>query len=260
MLPTRESVPSRPDGGEAAFRPDVEGLRGVAVLLVVLFHAGLPLSGGFIGVDVFFVISGFLITGLLLREHERSGHVSLARFYARRVRRLLPAAAVVVLATLGAAWLIVNPLDRPSVMSDGAASVLSVANVRFALLEGDYFTAMAQPSPFLHFWSLSVEEQFYLVWPALLFVVARGRRRWVALALGLVLVGSFVASLALTDSAITWAYYSLPTRAWQLAVGGLLAVGTVAVGSPLPRVVRAAAGPGKALRLGPLTVELSVKE
>jgi peptidoglycan/LPS O-acetylase OafA/YrhL len=242
MLQSPGSAPARPDPVESGFRPDVEGLRGVAVLLVVLFHAGLPFSGGFIGVDVFFVISGFLITGLLLREHERAGRVSLSRFYARRVRRLLPAAAVVVLATLAGTWLVVNPLDRPSAMTDGATAVLSVANVRFALLEGDYFTALAQPSPFLHFWSLSVEEQFYLVWPALLFLVARGRRRWVALALGLVLVGSFVASVALTQSAITWAYYSLPTRAWQLATGGLLAVGAAAIGSSVPRVVRALAG------------------
>ena len=175
---------------EDAFRPDIEGLRGVAVLLVVLFHAGLPVNGGFVGVDVFFVISGYLITGLLLREHRRSGRVSLARFYARRIRRLLPAAAVVILVTLPIAFLVIGPLDRPGVMADGASAALSVANVRFALAEGDYFTSITQPSPFLHFWSLSVEEQFYLVWPALLFLVARGwpdpgpgrpahRARWV---------------------------------------------------------------------------------
>jgi peptidoglycan/LPS O-acetylase OafA/YrhL len=213
-----------PPAREDAFRPDIEGLRGVAVLLVVLFHAGLPVGGGFVGVDVFFVISGFLITGLLLREHRRTGRVSLSRFYARRIRRLLPAAAVVILVTLPAAFFVIGPLDRPGVMADGASAALSVANVRFALAEGDYFTSITQPSPFLHFWSLSVEEQFYLVWPALLFLVARGGRIRVPLVLFVVLAGSFAASLYLTQTSIAWAFYSLPTRAWQLAIGGLLAV------------------------------------
>ncbi len=229
----------RADG--LGFRPDIEGLRGIAVLLVVLFHAGLPIPGGFIGVDVFFVISGFLITGLLVREHERTGRVSLSNFYARRIRRLLPAAAVVVLVTLAGAFAFIGLLDRPSVMTDGAAAALSVSNIRFALAEGSYFTAIGQPSPFLHFWSLSVEEQFYLVWPALLLFVARGRRRWVGAVLVAVLAGSFAANLYLTETSISWAFYSLPTRAWQLALGGLLAVAGT---SPdrLPRMVAALAG------------------
>src|SRR3972149_2635044 len=104
------------------FRSDIEGRRRIAVLLVVLFHAGLPIPGGFIGVDVFFVISGFLIPGLLVREHERTGRVSLSNFYARRIRRLLPAAAVVVLVTLGGALAFIGLLDRPSGMTDGAAA------------------------------------------------------------------------------------------------------------------------------------------
>jgi peptidoglycan/LPS O-acetylase OafA/YrhL len=226
---------------DLAFRPDVEGLRGIAVLLVVLFHAGLPVPGGFVGVDVFFVISGFLITGLLLREHRTTGRVSLARFYARRVRRLLPAAAVVILATLPAAFAVIGPLDRPGVMTDGAAAALSVANIRFALAEGDYFTAITQPSPFLHFWSLSVEEQFYLAWPALLFLVARGGRLRVPAVLLLVLAGSLAASVLVTQSDIAWAFYSLPTRAWQLAAGGLLAVGATRI-DRLPQLPVAAAG------------------
>ena len=214
------------------FRPDIEGLRGVAVLLVVLFHAGLPVAGGFIGVDVFFVISGFLITRLLLREHERTGRVSLSRFYARRIRRLLPAAAVVVVLSLGATWVLVGPLDRPDVVADGASAALSVSNIRFALSYGDYFAAISQPSPFLHFWSLSVEEQFYLVWPALLLLAGRGRRAWIGALLGAVVVGSFAANLALTQSELGWAFYSLPTRAWQLAAGGLLAVAAGRLGAP----------------------------
>jgi len=225
----------------SAFRPDVEGLRGLAVLLVVLFHAGLPVAGGYVGVDVFFVISGYLITGLLVREHERSGRVSLSRFYARRIRRLLPAAAVVLVASLAAAWALVGLLDRPEVMADGAAAALSVSNIRFALAEGDYFTAIAGPSPFLHFWSLSVEEQFYLVWPALLLLVGGGRRVRVAAVLGLVAAGSFAANLVLTDTSVGWAFYSLPTRAWQLAAGGLLAVAGDRFASP-HRLVAALGG------------------
>jgi len=239
--PHAESGPGPADG--SGFRPDVEGLRGLAVLLVVLFHAGLPVAGGFIGVDVFFVISGLLITGLLLREHERTGRVSLSWFYARRIRRLLPAAAVVVVASLAATWYLVGPLDRPDVIADGASAALSVSNVRFALNDGDYFAAISRPSPFLHFWSLSVEEQFYLAWPALLLLVGRGRRAWIgALLVGLV-VGSFAANLALTHSELGWAFYSLPTRAWQLAAGGLLAVAAGLLGAP-HRILAAAAGIG----------------
>ena len=116
------------------FRPDIEGLRGVAVLIVVLFHAGLAgVAGGFVGVDVFFVISGFLITGLLVREHGRTGRIALLPFYARRARRLLPAAVVVLVATLVAAMNLVAPLDRPAVGLDGAAAALSIGNIRFAL-------------------------------------------------------------------------------------------------------------------------------
>jgi peptidoglycan/LPS O-acetylase OafA/YrhL len=234
---------------EDSFRPDIEGLRGVAVLLVVLFHAGLPVSGGFVGVDVFFVISGFLITGLLLREHRRTGRVSLARFYARRIRRLLPAAAAVVVVTLPVAFVVIGPLDRPDVMADGASAALSVANIRFALAEGDYFTSIAQPSPFLHFWSLAVEEQFYLIWPALLFLVARGGRIRVPVALLVVLVASFAANVLMTQTAISWAFYSLPTRAWQLAAGGLLAVGSAWI-DRIPSLPIVAAGWLSAAGLG----------
>ena len=210
-----------------AFRPDIEGLRGLAILLVILFHAGLAgVTGGFVGVDVFFVISGFLITGLLLREQKREGRLGLTRFYARRVRRLLPAAAVVLIVTMAAVQVLVAPLDRAEIQLDGLASALSVGNIRFAAQAGDYFAAVNMPSPFLHFWSLGVEEQFYLVWPAVILLAARGRAplATVGLALlGLAIV-SFVASVVVTDIATNWAFYSLPTRAWQLALGGLLAV------------------------------------
>ena len=221
------------------FRPDIEGLRGVAVLIVVLFHAGLAgVAGGFVGVDVFFVISGFLITGLLVREHGKTGRIALLPFYARRARRLLPAAVVVLVATLFAAMNLVAPLDRPAVGLDGAAAALSIGNIRFALASGDYFATISAPSPFLHFWSLAVEEQFYLVWPALILLVARGRHPRVLIGLTLVAVvaASFVANLVLTDLAANWAFYSLPTRAWELGLGGLVAIAAGALGRT-PRVV-----------------------
>jgi peptidoglycan/LPS O-acetylase OafA/YrhL len=209
------------------FRPDVEGLRGVAILLVLAFHADVSLTaGGFVGVDVFFVISGFLITGLLLRERERDGRIDFAAFYARRVRRLLPAGLVTLAVVLPVAWTLVDPLDQVPVALDAAAAAVSLGNIRFALEQGDYFATVGTPSPFLHYWSLGVEEQFYLVWPALLVLSARGTRprRNAGVALTVVLGASLVASIAATGIAAPWAFYSLPTRAWQLALGGLIAV------------------------------------
>jgi peptidoglycan/LPS O-acetylase OafA/YrhL len=238
------AAPSQPSQG--GFRPDIEGLRGIAVLIVVLFHAGLAgVGGGFIGVDVFFVISGFLITGLLLREHERTARIAFLPFYARRARRLLPAAIVVLLITLVASLNLVAPLDRPSVGLDGAAAALSIGNIRFALASGDYFTSVTSPSPFLHFWSLAVEEQFYLVWPALILLAARGihARRRLVLALVGVVAASFAANVLLTDLAANWAFYSLPTRAWELGLGGLAAVVVGAgISDRLPRILTGAAG------------------
>jgi peptidoglycan/LPS O-acetylase OafA/YrhL len=229
-------------GEKEGFRPDIEGLRGIAVLLVVVFHAGLlstagtQLPGGFIGVDLFFVISGFLITGLLIREREQKGRISFSRFYARRVRRILPAAAVCLLITIPLAFQLVTLIERPSTMQDGAASALSFANVRFALTT-DYFHPVNY-SPFLHFWSLGVEEQFYFVWPALLAVVAWRRTRLGAgIALAGIVAGSFLLSLSWTHDNPTWAFYMLPTRAWQLAAGGLLAVGAGSL-DRLPRSLK----------------------
>jgi len=236
-----------------AFRPDLEGLRGVAILLVLLFHADLlGVSGGFIGVDVFFVLSGFLITGLLLRERERHGRVSLSDFYARRARRILPAAAVVLVATLAVSWFVLSPLDLWSLAGDAVAVALSVGNIHFAINATDYFAADAPPSPLLHYWSLGVEEQFYLIWPALLIAAMRlGRPRpAAALALAVVTVLSCVAAIALTEPAQAWAFFSLGTRAWQLALGGLLA----ALALPLARLPRAALVPIGWLGLGAIVL------
>src|SRR3954452_20896191 len=141
-----------------SFRPDLEGLRGLAILLVLLFHTGIPgVIGGFIGVDVFFVLSGFLITGLLIRERERTGRGSLPAFYARRARRILPAALVVVVATLLVANVVLAPLDLLNAADDAVAVALPIGNFRFAITATDYFAATT-PSPFLHYWSLGVEE------------------------------------------------------------------------------------------------------
>ena len=226
------------------FRPDVEGLRGVAILFVLLFHAELsPMPGGFVGVDVFFVISGFLITGLLLRERERTGRIDLVGFYGRRVRRLLPAALVTVAVVLPVATALIAPLDRPSLASTARRPPRRSRTSVSPRPAGDYFAAVGSPSPFLHFWSLSVEEQFYLAWPLLLLLGTRlaRPRLGAAIALLVVLVASFAACVLATDAAPGWAFYLLPTRAWQLATGGLLAIAGVAI-ARLPAIPVAALG------------------
>lgn len=223
----------------AGFRPDIEGLRAVAVLAVVLFHARVPgVGGGYVGVDVFFVISGFLITGLLWREASTAGTIRLGRFYGARARRLLPASAFVGIVTAIASALLLPPLEARTVVGDGIASALYVGNYRFVLRGVDYLAAYMPPSPFEHYWSLGVEEQFYLVWPAMIigttWLARRVRRRSKTdstvsarpYLVVLTLVGalSFTASFALTHVAASVAFFSLPTRAWELAVGGLVAL------------------------------------
>jgi peptidoglycan/LPS O-acetylase OafA/YrhL len=226
-----------PPAGKA-FRQDIEGLRAVAVLAVVLFHAGVPgVGGGYIGVDVFFVISGFLITGLLWREVATVGTVGLPRFYGARARRLLPASAAVGVATAIGSAVLLDPLEARKVFLDAISCALYVGNYGFALQGTDYLSAATPPSPFQHYWSLGVEEQFYLVWPPLIIGVAwlirRAHRHTEAHAASqtpylivLALVGamSFAVSLILTQTSPSWAFFSLPTRAWELAAGGLVAL------------------------------------
>ncbi|GDY32673.1 acyltransferase family protein [Gandjariella thermophila] len=220
------------------FRPDIEGLRAVAVLAVVLFHAGVPgVSGGFVGVDVFFVVSGFLITGMLWREAESTGTVRLAHFYGARARRLLPAAGTVVVVTAIGAATLLPPLQARDVLGDGIASALYVANYRFAVQGTDYLAADAAPSPFQHYWSLGLEEQFYLLWPALVLGTAwlarRGRGSGAKaapsatpylLVLASLGAASLAVALAWTRTLPPWAFFSLPTRAWELATGGVVAL------------------------------------
>ncbi len=223
------TTPGHKDG----FRPDIEGLRAIAVVLVLLYHASVPgVTGGYVGVDVFFVLSGFLITGLLVRELDATGTISLAGFYARRVRRLLPAAMLLILATVVASTVVLSPLRAGDVARDGIAAALYTSNLRFAFQATDYLQSELPPSPLLHLWSLGVEEQFYLFWPALLLLATRGvanvgslRLRRIGLLATAVAAGSFVLSLWLTNASEPWAFFSLPTRAWELGIGALLAVG-----------------------------------
>ena len=199
------------------FRPDIQGLRGLAVLLVVLFHAGVPFTpGGFVGVDVFFVISGFLITGLLMREVERSGHIRYLDFIARRARRLLPAALVVIAFVGAVSVLVYPPLERLDVMSGRTvAQPLYVANLWFAIRTVDYFGGAAASNPLLHMWSLAVEEQFYLGWPAFLALAAfwlkrgdlRSRVTWAVAVLSAV---TFAACVWMTWFAQPWAFFGTP--------------------------------------------------
>jgi len=214
------------------FRPDIEGMRGLAVLAVVLYHADLAAtSGGFVGVDVFFVISGFLITGLLVRELNRSGRISFAQFYARRIRRLLPMAMLVLVVVLVVSSRVITPLEMRAVTKDGEAAAVYGINYRLAAVRTDYLAARGTASPLQHYWSLAVEEQFYVVWPALVVAASLAWRRsrristaTLAVVIAFIVAGSLALSLVWTRREQPLAFFSLPTRVWQLAAGGALAL------------------------------------
>ncbi len=209
-------------------------MRAVAILAVVLYHAHVGLlRGGFTGVDDFYVISGFLITGLLWRQLETDARLSFRSFYSRRIRRLLPMSFVVLVSTAVASVYLLPPLQTHAVLKDGISSALYVSNYRFAGLQTNYLTSNSLASPFQQYWSLSLEEQFYLIWPALLLggsMVWLHRRRQqrppsrmaAATLLGGLGVASFALGEWLTGVSQPWAFFSLPTRAWELVAGGLV--------------------------------------
>ena len=213
-------------GRTSSFRPDIQGLRALAVSLVVLFHAGVTqLSGGFIGVDVFFVISGFLITTHLLESLAARGRISFGSFYAKRARRILPASLLVALLTVVAAWAWMPPLLMSEVFKGAVATALYVPNIHFAV-EGTNYLAETSPSVFQHYWSLGIEEQFYLFWPALLalgFWLCRRSERRLFVVAAVLTLASFLGCVLWMDVSQPWTFFSLPTRAWELGAGALTA-------------------------------------
>lgn len=217
-------------------RPDIQGLRAVAVTMVVAYHAGLPIPGGFLGVDVFFVISGFVICRMLAREWENTGRLDFARFYWRRFKRLTPALALIVAVTLLAGCLLLSPLGPVAGASaqTGIGAMLLAANVAIAKTTGGYFDAAAETNPLLHTWSLSVEEQFYLVFPLLLMVGLRFSRIWKPAPV-FIIIGVSAASfcLALTPllrqhmsdfNAGLLGFYSPVPRIWEFGAGAIIAL------------------------------------
>jgi peptidoglycan/LPS O-acetylase OafA/YrhL len=216
-------------------RADIQGLRALAVLAVVAFHAGLALPGGFTGVDCFFVISGFVITNMLRREWQANGRISFGAFYIRRFKRLAPALSVVVAFTLLASALVLSPLGpQEDVAKTGLGALFFVANWVIAATTGGYFDRPAGANPLLHTWSLSVEEQFYFLFPALLAYGWRLRRAWLVVVLATVL--SFAAALTMGG------FYNPLTRAWEFGVGSLLALAAPRLGRKSVAVIASLAG------------------
>lgn len=221
---------------ETKARWDIQGLRAFAVLAVVVDHlTGWP-GGGFVGVDIFFVLSGFLITGLLLREHERTNHISFLGFYRRRAKRILPASTLVILATLVGSYAAFANTRFEQVKTDSVWALLFSANWHYATERTDYFNADRAISPLQHYWSLGIEEQFYFVWPWLMLgifalLLRRNRSRATArvvigLVIGVVVVASFAWACLQTQDDAKVAYFSTFTRVWELGFGALLAVAT----------------------------------
>lgn len=199
----------------------IQGLRAVAALLVLIYHAHL-VPGGFIGVDIFYVISGYLITALIIREIDKTGHLDLSKFYQRRIKRLLPTSIFVLVITTLIGFFVLPAITRDALGRDLFAAAAYVSNYLFAWWENDYQNLNATPSPFIHYWSLAVEEQFYIIWPIFILFLSRYGKRAILNGVAIVTAISFLFSLYLTQVAPIWAFYSLPTRAWELGVGALL--------------------------------------
>jgi peptidoglycan/LPS O-acetylase OafA/YrhL len=241
------------------YRPDIDGLRAISIFSVVAYHAGIPgFSGGFVGVDVFFVISGLLITSLLFNEALRSGRVNLGAFYARRVRRLMPAAFVVVALTLSVGAFVFPPASEAQFSLGRSAIAFSyfASNFYFFKVTGGYFEAPSYSMPLLHTWSLAVEEQYYLIWPLIMLLIfrlshaersapaMRVRSLWV---LGIMLVASLALCIVTTPNHQTFAFYLLPARVWEFAIGGMLGLAAPAFYSGLRRWADGLAVAGLAL-------------
>jgi len=205
---------------EFTYRPDIDGLRAIAVILVLLFHSGLGFSGGFVGVDVFFVISGYLITGLILKE-QKLGCFTFSSFWLRRIRRIMPASTFVVLATLGTGFFVLLPDDYAELSRSTVAQQLMLSNIFFWRNTG-YFAGAAEMKPLLHTWSLAVEEQFYIGYPFLLIFLCRYERKVIFICLLILTFGSFVASACGLHNNPSATFFLLPTRAWELLLGGLV--------------------------------------
>ncbi|MBX9245215.1 acyltransferase family protein [Actinotalea ferrariae] len=230
----------QPEAGLRRWRPDIQGLRAIAVLLVVLYHANVPgITGGYVGVDVFFVISGFLITGGLLRQLEKNGKISFRKFYAGRFQRLAVPAAVVLVVTVVAVRVWDSLFQVRAVTTDALFAAFYTINYRFASQGVNYQQASGPESPLQHYWSLAVEEQFYLVWPLLLMACAwifrRRYKKAVVVTIAVVSVASLWAALEMTSTNQPMAYFSLHTRAWELGIGGLLAAGATYLAKMPPR-------------------------
>lgn len=202
--------------------PQIQALRALAAILVLLFHASL-VGGGYIGVDIFYVISGYLITGLIVREIEERSGLNFKAFYLRRIKRLLPTSFSILMVTAIVSWSLYPGTMREELGKDIFAAAIYVSNFLFAFWQMDYQNLNAIPPVVIHFWSLAVEEQFYLFWPVIVLVAYKaGGRRNLFKVIGLITLGSFLLSLYLTERSPIWAFYALPTRAWELGIGALL--------------------------------------
>lgn len=200
---------------------EIQGLRALAVILVITYHADF-IPGGFIGVDIFYVISGFLITNLIIKEITNQGTLNLVNFYYHRIKRLLPASALVLSITALSCYLLLPPLDRYQIGKDVIAVSLLLSNYAFAIWENDYQNLGEAASPFIHYWSLAVEEQFYLIWPLFILAFAKFGMKAVKTAIFAVFVISLLFSITQTPTSPIFSFYSLHTRAWELAAGALL--------------------------------------
>lgn len=225
---------NQPEGATTQYRPDIDGLRAIAITAVVAFHAGLKgVTGGFIGVDIFFVLSGFLITSMLFKEAELTGKINLQEFYARRVRRLLPASSLVLVISVLLAYFFLIPIgdEQLKFVRSAIAAAFFVSNIYFWKSSGGYFDGPSDQIPLLHTWSLSVEEQFYLIWPILLigivrFAILKGLklRNLVLLALAAMFTSSLATSIWLSIESPSAGFYLLPSRIWELAAGAMAGV------------------------------------